>query len=103
MEFFTKVNINHNLTETDVDNIDVKSQLEHQIQNQETKESGWIFDKLNSTKKRFEKTSELESSSYVKNPSGSNAILKIESIDNYCFLSSVLAYLHPCENSHPLG
>ena len=52
-------------------------------------------------KKRFQKSKELDSSSCVKNPSRSNAILKIESIDNYCFLSSVLAYLHPCENSHP--
>ena len=34
----------HNLTESDIDNIDVRSQLAHQIQIQETKESGWIFD-----------------------------------------------------------
>ena len=31
-------------------NDDVKSQLEHQIQNQETKESGWIVDKVDSMK-----------------------------------------------------
>ena len=43
----------HNLTESDIDNIDVKSQLEHQIQIQETKESGWIFDKINSMKLSF--------------------------------------------------
>ena len=39
-EIFNHLNINNNLTETDLNNIDVKSQLEHQIQIQETKESG---------------------------------------------------------------
>ena len=44
-ELFINLNINHNLSETDVKNIDAKSQLEHQIQLQQTiKESGWIFD-----------------------------------------------------------
>ena len=28
-------------------------------------------------------------------------ILNIEIIDKYCFFWSILAYLHPCENSHP--
>ena len=31
-ELFINLNINHNLTETDVNNIDIKSQLEDQIQ-----------------------------------------------------------------------
>ena len=31
----------------------------------------------------------------------SNAILNIANIDKCCSLWSVLAYLHPCENSHP--
>ena len=57
--------INNNLTESDIDNIDVKSQLEHQIQVQETKEPGWIFDKINSMKVSFYKTTELNGTSYV--------------------------------------
>ena len=44
-EFFINLNINHNLTESHINNIDVYSQLEHQIQIQETKDSGWIFHK----------------------------------------------------------
>ena len=32
--------INQNLTESDINNIDVESQLEHRIQTQETKEKG---------------------------------------------------------------
>ena len=49
----------------------------------------------------FCKTGELNSSSYVKVPLRSNAILKIENNDSSCFLSSISTYLHPCENSHP--
>ena len=43
-ELFNKLNINNNLTKTDIDNKDVESHLEHQIQIQETTESGWNFD-----------------------------------------------------------
>ena len=42
IEFFINFIINKNFTETDINDIDVKCQLEHQIQIQETKESGWI-------------------------------------------------------------
>ena len=31
----------------------------------------------------------------------SNAILNVENNDKYCFLWSILAYLHPCNNNHP--
>ena len=30
-----------------------------------------------------------------------NAVLNIENNDYYCFLWSILAYLHPCSNIHP--
>ena len=58
IELFYNLNINHNLTESDTNNIDVKSQLEHQIQIQETKESGWTFGKVNSMKIKNFKTGE---------------------------------------------
>ena len=47
-ELFIILNINNNLTQTDIDIIDVKSPLEHQIQQQEMKDFGWRFDKINS-------------------------------------------------------
>ena len=53
IEIFNNLNIHHNLTETDNFDIDVKSKLEHQIQIQETKKSGWIFEKTNSMKQNF--------------------------------------------------
>ena len=39
-ELFINLNINHNLTQTDLDNINVVSSLEHQIQQQEMKDFG---------------------------------------------------------------
>ena len=101
IELYINLKINKNLTESDIDNIDVRSQLEHQIQIQETKESGWIFDKINSMKISFYKTTELNGTSYVKIPLRSNAILNIQNNDKYCFIWSILASLHPCENTHP--
>ena len=65
------------------------------------KDSGWRFDKINSMTVYFYKTNELNGSKYVKNPLRSNAILDIENNDKYCFLWSILAYLHPCNNNHP--
>ena len=81
IELYINLNINNNLTESDNDNIDVRSQLEHQIQIQRTKESGWIFDKNNSMKLSFYKTTELNGTSYVKIQLKSNAILNIQNID----------------------
>ena len=101
IEIFINININNNLTETDINNINVKSQLEHQIQIQETKESGWIFDKINSMKIRLYKTGELNGSSYIKIPLRSNVLINMKSDDKYCFIWSILASRHPCENDHP--
>ena len=74
IELYMNLKINHNLTESDIDNIDVVSQLDHQIEIQKTKESGWIFDKINSMKILFYKTTELNGTSYVKIPLRSNTI-----------------------------
>ena len=100
-ESFNNLNFNHNLTESDIINFDVKPQLEHQNQIRETKDSGWMFDKINSMTIRFHKTGEYKSSSYVEISVRSNATLNIENNDRYCFLWSTLAYSHPYENRHP--
>ena len=100
-ELFINLNINHNLTQSDLDKIDVVSPLDYQIQQQQMKDSGWRFDKINSMTVYFYKTTEMNGSNYVKIPLRSNAILNVENNDKYCFLWSMLAYLHPCNNNHP--
>ena len=49
----------------------------------------------------FYKSTELNGTSYVKIPLRSNAILNIQNNDKYCFIWSVLASLHLCENTQP--
>ena len=93
---FVNLNINHNITETDSDNIDVIPQLEHQIQFQETSESRWLFDKIISMKKSFFKTTESSGSNFVKVLLRSNAFLDKKNICKHCSLWSILAYLNPC-------
>ena len=100
-ELFINLNINHNLTQAVIANIDVVSALEHQIQQQEMKDSGCRFDKINSMTIYFYKTTELNGSNYVKIPLRSNAILNVENNDTYSFIWSILASLHPCINNHP--
>ena len=59
--FFSNLNNNQKLTEMHIKDIDVKTQLEHQIQIQESKDSGWFFDKNISTRISFlKKTGELK-------------------------------------------
>ena len=94
-EIFINLNNNHKLPETDNDNIDIESLLEHRIQNQEMKSSGWNFDKIISMTILFYKTGELHGSSFVKVP------LKIENNEKSCFLWLILAKLHHCNSSHP--
>ena len=89
------------MTESDLDKIDIKSPLQHQIQQQEMKDSGWRFDKINSMTIYFYRTGELNGSNYVKILLRSNAILNFENNDKFCFIWSILASLHPWNNNHP--
>ena len=100
-ELFISLNINHKLTETDIDESDIKSPLEHQIQQQEIKDSGWRFDKNSSMTTYFCKTDELKGLNYVKILLRSIATLNIENNNKYCFIWSKRAYLHTCNNNHP--
>ena len=101
-ELFINSIINHNLTESDLDKIDVRSPLENQIQHQEMKDSEWSFDKINSMTIYFYKTGEIIDPNYVKIPLRSNAVLNIEKNDKCCFVWSILASVHPCNNNHPI-
>ena len=61
-ELFINLNFNHNLTQSEIDNIDVGSPLEHQKQQQQMKDSGWRFDKINSMTIYFYKSKEINGS-----------------------------------------
>ena len=98
-ELFFNLKVNHNLTEIGNHDHDDRAQLDHQIE--ETKDSGEILDKIISTKVRFYENDELNGASYDKTSLRSNANLNIENKDENCFLWSILAPLHPCENIHP--
>ena len=65
------------------------------------KDSGWRFDKITSMTIYFYQTGMMNGSNYVKIPLRSKAILNIGNNDKYCFLWSILASLHPCNNNHP--
>ena len=101
IELYISLNTNHKLIETDINKIDVKSSLEHHIQQPEMRDSGWRFDIKNSMTVYFYKTGELNGSNFVENLLRSNAILNIENIDKYCFIWSILASLYPCNNIQP--
>ena len=45
---YISLRINNSLTQSDLDNLTINSQVETQIENQQMEESGWIFDKLSS-------------------------------------------------------
>ena len=75
-----------------------KPPVEHQIQQQEMKDSGWQFDNNNSVTIYFYKTSEMNGSSYVKIPLRS-ATLSIQNDDKYCSIWSILAHLHRVADS----
>ena len=101
IEFFIILIINDKLTEKDFDKMDIKSQLEHQIQIQETKESGWNFDKIIQKEKRFYEPGKLNGSNFVEIPLRSSALINFENNDKYSFARSKLASLCPCDNDHP--
>ena len=81
-ELFNNLNINHNLTESDLGENDLKSPLEHQIQQQEMKDCGWRFNKNNSMTVYFHQIGEMIGLSYVKISLRSSAIIIIEVMIN---------------------
>ena len=101
LEQYVTLEVNQSLTWNDIEKYDLEGKTNALIENLEMKDSGWRFCKIASMTIYFYKTVELNGSSYVKIPLRSAAILNIENNDKYCFLWSILAHLHPCENSHP--
>ena len=103
-ELYINININHTLTDNDLDKINVRFALEDQIQTEEIEELGWIFDRNISLIIDFDKIGEMNGSSYVKIPLRSSAILNNQIDEKQCFLWSIFSHLHPVadsKNGHP--
>ena len=98
-EMAITLNMTNNLTQSEIENVNIQWNVEARKQNLEMKESGWIFQRVNSMTISFYNTGNMDGSSYVKKPLRSSAIVNIKNSDKYCFLWSILAKLYPCENS----
>ena len=98
-EMTVTLNMTNNLTQSEIDNVDIQWNLEARKQNLEMRESGWNFQRVNSMTISFYNTGFMDGSSYVKIPLRSSAIVNIKNDDKYCFIWSILAKLHPCETN----
>ena len=85
-----------NLTQSDLNNIDIQWTLENRIQNIEMKASCWNSQKIISMSIKFFETGILNGSSYVKTPLRSSALVNFKNDDKHCFVRSILTSLHPC-------
>ena len=79
------LSITQNLKQSELDNINIRWNLEKRIQSVQMKESGWNFQKNNSMERSFHKFGELIGSSYVKIPVRLFAIKNIKNVDKHCF------------------
>ena len=72
IEFYINLKFNQNLTQSDIDIIHIRSQLDGQIENLGMEDRGWSFGI--SMTLNFYKTIELNGSSYVKIPLRSSTV-----------------------------
>ena len=98
-EMTVTLNMTTNLTQSEIENTNIQWDLEARKQNLEMQESGWNFQRVDSMTISFYDTGSMDGSSYVKVPIRSSAILNIQNDDNYCFIWSILAKLHPISDS----
>ena len=98
-EMAVTLNMTNNLTQSEIDNVDIQWDLVARKQNLEMRESGWNFQRVNSMTISFYNTGNMDGSSYVKIPLRSSAIVNIKNDDKYCFIWSILAKLYPCETN----
>ena len=98
-EMTVTLNMVNNLTQSEIDSVDIQWDVEARKQNLEMRESGWNFQRVNSMSISFYNTGSMDGSSYVKIPLRSSAIVNVKNDDKYCFIWSILAKLYPCESN----
>ena len=96
------VNIIDNLTRLQLNDIDIMTDLDNEIQNRDMEGSGWNVQGINHLKIYFHKTNVMNGMTFIKFPIRTNSILNIQNKDTYCFLWSIPAYIHPVDDkNHP--
>ena len=94
------VDIIHILTRLQLDDIDIMTDLDNEIESRDMEGSGWNVQGINHLKIYFHKTNPINGMTYIDFPIRTNAILNIQNNDSYCFLWSILASIHPV-NKNP--
>ena len=96
-DHYIAIPIIENLTRLQLNDLDIMSDLDNEIERREMEGSGWDMQGIKHLKIYFHKTNPLNGRTYVKFPIRSNSILNIQNKDAYCFLWSILANIHPVD------
>ena len=94
IELYIIFKFNRILTESDIDNNGIWSQLQQQIQNQVTNVNGWKIDIITSTILFFFRRKWF---TFYKIMFRYSTTLNVENDDKNCFISSILASVHFCK------
>ena len=101
VNLYIGVDIINILTRLQLNDIDIMTDLDNEIENRDMEGSGWNIQGINHLKKYFHKTNPINGLTYVKFPIRTSSILNIQNNDTYCFVWSILADIHPVnENPH---
>ena len=92
---YVGVDIIHILTRLQLNDIDIMTDLDNEIDNRDMDGSGWNVQGINHLKIYFHKTNPINGRTYIEFPIRTNVILNIQNNDSYCFLWCILACLHP--------
>ena len=93
------VDIINILTRLQLDDIDILSDLDNEIETRDMQGSGWKIQGINHLKIYFHKTNPINGMTCKKFPIRTNSVLNIQNNDTYCFLWSILASIHPVDNN----
>ena len=89
------------LTRLQLDDLDIMTDLDNEIETRDMQGSGWNAQGIIHLKIYFHKTNPINGMTYEKFPIRTNSILNIQNNDTFCFLWSILADIHPVnENPH---
>ena len=75
---------------------------EHQIENEQFEGSGFVKQNINQIEIEVYKIKDIKASSWVELPEkykNSKSIINIQNNDQFCFIWSILAHLHPAKNN----